>query len=225
MLKGERFEGKAIKGLIFDCYKTLIDIITDEESINTYEPISKWLIYQGVKITPDQLMWEYKRRVKEELESSLEKHPEVKVEEILSEICSKHALWRIDEAALGMETARTFRSASIRQLQAFPQSVMLLESLRDYPMAVVSNGQRVFSEPELKYLDLHRHFKAVIFSSDFGHKKPDPRLFMAAADQLRLQPEEILSIGDSFENDINPAMELGMKAMHIDEAWRFFKVL
>ena len=50
-----KLEEKGIKGLIFDLYNTLIDIKTDEDSINTYEPVSKWLIYQGVKISADDL--------------------------------------------------------------------------------------------------------------------------------------------------------------------------
>jgi putative hydrolase of the HAD superfamily len=44
-----------IKGLIFDCYKTLIDIKTDEGSWETNEKISRWLLYQGVRIDPKRL--------------------------------------------------------------------------------------------------------------------------------------------------------------------------
>ena len=35
-----KLEEMGIKGLIFDLYNTLIDIKTDEDSINTYEPVS-----------------------------------------------------------------------------------------------------------------------------------------------------------------------------------------
>ncbi len=31
-----------------------------------------------------------------------------------------------------------------------------------------------------------------------------------------------MCIGDSFENDVVPAAKLGMKPMHVEEAWRFF---
>jgi FMN phosphatase YigB (HAD superfamily) len=33
------------------------------------------------------------------------------------------------------------------------------------------------------------------------------------------EPEEIMCIGDSFENDIVPSSRLGMRAMHIEEVW------
>lgn len=213
-----------IKGLIFDCYKTLIDVETDEDNIITWEPVSKWLVYQGVKIPPDELMNSYKRGVKEYLQGRWEAYPEVDVVKVFQSICQSHALWEIDSERLAIETTRTFRAGSIRRLQAFPQSVRLLKELESYPKVIVSNGQRVFSELELRYFGLYKLFNTVIFSSDFAHKKPDPRIFLEAAKQLGLEPEEILSIGDNFENDIVPAAKLGMKALHIEEAWKLFKV-
>jgi putative hydrolase of the HAD superfamily len=213
-----------IKGVVFDCYKTLIDIETDEDSISTWEPLSKWLIYQGVKITPDELMNWYRREAKEYIEARWEAFPEVDVAKVFQRICQSHAIWKLDPELLGKETARTFRAGSLRRLQVFPQSVRLLKELKSYPKAIVSNGQRVFSELEVRYFGLYELFNVVIFSSDFGHKKPDPRIFLEASRQLDMEPKEILCIGDNFENDIVPATKLGMKAMHIEEAWKRFKV-
>jgi putative hydrolase of the HAD superfamily len=223
MLRHEGLEG--IKGIIFDCYNTLIDIRTDEDSVETYRQVSNWLIYQGVKIDADELKSEYKKMVKEELESRWETYPDIKVELVFGKICKQHAIWDIDESAAGAKTACAFRSASLRHFRAFHQSVRLLKELEGYPMGIVSNAQKVFSELELRYLDLSRHFKFIIFSSEFGHKKPDPRIFLEGASRLGLKPEEILSIGDNMEHDITPSAKLGMKAMHIEEAWKFFKVI
>jgi putative hydrolase of the HAD superfamily len=223
MIEREGLQG--IKGILFDCYKTLIDIVTDEDDQKTYECVSNWLIYQGVRITPDQLKREYKGSCLLGTQSSGQEHPEVRVEKMFGGICKQHSLWDIDETTLGEETARAFRSASLRRLQVFPQSMRLLEELKEYPLGVVSNGQRVFSEIELRYLDLFDHFKSVIFSSDLGFKKPDPRIFLAGVRALGLKEEEVLYIGDNFENDIIPSVKLGMKSMHIEEAWRFFKVI
>ena len=224
MIKLEEKGFVGIKGLIFDLYNTLIDIHTDERSIVTYEQISKWLIYQGVKISPGDLNNEYARLVKEDMESKWEKYPEVRVEQIFSKICKSHSVWDIDEVRLGAESSRAFRAGSLRRLQVFPQSHRLLKELESYPKVVVSNGQRVFSEREMRYFGLYDKFKNVIFSSDFGHKKPDPRIFLEAAKQMGLEPEEVMSIGDNFDNDIVPSSRLGMKAMHIEDAWRFFRV-
>jgi putative hydrolase of the HAD superfamily len=218
-------ELEGVKGLMFDCYKTLIDIKTDEDSLETYRDLSHWLVYQGVRVTPDELLGEYKMSCRLRIDEVWEKFPEVRVEELFSEICKRHAIWEIDEVRLGVETARAFRAASLRKFQAYPQSVRLLGKLKDYPMAVVSNGQRVFSWLELRYLGLDKYFQFILFSSDFGHKKPDPRIFLEAAKRLGLEPEEIMYIGDSFDNDIVPSVKLGMKALHVEEAWKLFGVL
>ena len=213
-----------VKGVIFDCYKTLIDIKTDEKDLKTYEPVSKWLMYHGVNILPQDLMNEYRGRCKEELERRGEWHSELKVEDVFSKIIRQHASWHVNDVTIGIEAARLFRSASVKRLKAFPQTYKLLEKLKGYPLGIVSNGQRVFSELELRQLGLYGYFRFVIFSSDFGYKKPDSRIFMAGASQLGLGPHEILYIGDSYENDINPSRGLGMKAMHTEDAWRYFRV-
>ena len=223
MIEREGLQG--INGILFDCYKTLIDIVTDEDDKKTYESVSNWLIYQGVRITPDQLKSEYKGSCLLGTQAVGQEYPEIRVEKTFEVICKQNSLWDIDEKTLGEETARAFRSASLRRLQVFPQSVRLLDELKEYPLGVVSNGQRVFSEIELRYLNLFDHFKSVIFSSDLGFKKPDPRIFLAGARALGLNEKEVLYIGDNFENDIIPSVKLGMKAMHIEEAWRFFKLI
>jgi len=220
MLNSRGFYG--VKGVMFDCYNTLIDIKTDEKDLKTYEPVSKWLKYHGVNISPQDLLNEYRWRCKEELERRGEWHCELKVEEIFSKICRQRASWPIDDMTVGIEAARLFRAASIRRLRPFPQSVHLLQKLRGYPLGIVSNGQRVFSELELRQLGLHGYFNFVLFSSDFGYKKPDSRIFMAGASYLGMRPEEILYIGDSWDNDIHPTRGLGMKSIHIEEAWRHF---
>lgn len=81
-----------------------------------------------------------------------------------------------------------------------------------------------FQRLELKYFGLYDKFKSVIFSSDFGYKKPDPRIFLEASKRLEFEPENILCIGDNFDSDIVPAAKLGMKALHIEEAWKLFNV-
>lgn len=215
---------EGVKGVIFDCYNTLIEIKTDEDDIATYQPVSKWLIYQGVKIMPDDLMREYKNAIEAEMKSRWEKYPEVSVERIFGRICKQHKLWDINEDSVGAEAARTFRAGSIRKIDVFHHSERLLKELEDYPKVILSNGQRVFSELELKYFGLYDKFQSVIFSSDFGYKKPDPRIFIEAAKRLSLEPENILCIGDNFDNDIVPAARLGMKALHIEEAWKLFNV-
>jgi putative hydrolase of the HAD superfamily len=42
-----------------------------------------------------------------------------------------------------------------------------------------------------------------------------------ALDRLGLEPWEVLSIGDTPENDIYPPQSLGMNAMLISDVWKY----
>ena len=83
---------------------------------------------------------------------------------------------------------------------------------------------RCKEELELRLLGLYAYFNFVIFSSDLGYQKTRFQNFMAGASNLGLQPQEILYIGDSWDKDIYPSRDIGMKAMHIEDAWRYFGV-
>lgn len=213
------FESSGIKGMIFDLYGTLIDIQTDEDDFYTYDTVSKWLQYKGVKIDPEVLKSEYHSKIADRMAVSKEQYPEVRVEEIFAEICNENAIWKSDTTYLGIETSKVFRSASLRRMRPFEESLKILLRYKDIPKCLVSNGQRVFSEKELRFLGLYEHFDHVIFSSDVRYKKPDPRIFKIALDRLKLKPDEVLSIGDTVENDVITPREMGMEAMHVYDAW------
>ncbi|MCE5339355.1 MAG: HAD family hydrolase [Methanomicrobiaceae archaeon] len=209
-----------VEGVLFDCYGTLIDIMTDEDDIRTYQCLSRWLIYQGVRITPRSLRAGYLRRVQEAAELTGERYPEVQVEEVFAGICAEHSAWEIDVGQLGAEAARAFRAASLRRLGVIEKSRRLLDLFGTRKLGVVSNGQRVFSEQELRVLNLYDRLNFVIFSSDFGYQKPDPRIYTAALGRMNLLPENVLFIGDNRENDVTMPRRLGMQALHVEDAWR-----
>ncbi len=154
-----------IKGLIFDCYKTLVDIRNDERSWETNERVSKWLLYQGVRIEPDRLREEYKWKVIGRLGNSGQKYPDICIEEIFAETCVENAFREIDPFWLGIETAKVFRTASLRKLEAYPQSLKLLEKYRNIPKCIVTNAQRVFTGKELRFLGIYDRFNFVILLS------------------------------------------------------------
>ncbi|WP_292490366.1 HAD family hydrolase [Methanoculleus sp. 10] len=209
-----------VAGVLFDCYGTLIDILTDERDIETYRYLSRWLLYQGVKISPESLRECYPRRVQEAADRVGGRHPEVRVEEVFAGICAEHSAWDVDAERLGIETARTFRAASLRRLGVIEKSRRLLDLLGTMKTGVVSNGQRVFSEQELRVLGLYDRFDVVVFSSDLGYQKPDPRIYTAALEQMGVPACGVLFIGDDHENDVAAPLRLGMQALHVAEAWR-----
>ena len=86
------------------------------------------------------------------LGNSDQKHPDIRIEEIFTEICADYAFKKIDPYWLGIETAKAFRTASLRKLKVYPQSLRLLDKYRNIPKCIVSNAQRVFTERNFAFL-------------------------------------------------------------------------
>lgn len=59
----------------------------------------------------------------------------------------------------------------------------------------------MFCLPELRTLRLEHFFDAIILSSDYGFRKPDPRLFRIAMSILDVSPKDTAYIGNKYETD------------------------
>lgn len=98
----------------------------------------------------------------------------------------------------------------------FPDVLPTLAALRreGYRLAVVSNWDPRL-RPLLQALGLADFFEALVISGEVGWHKPDPRLFTHAARQLRLRPEQILHVGDSWKEDVLGARAAGWQAVWV----------
>jgi putative hydrolase of the HAD superfamily len=95
--------------------------------------------------------------------------------------------------------------------------IRLLTRLKTaFRLGVVSNFygnlQIVLGEAGLSDL-----FEVIIDSNVVGVRKPDPRIFRLALTALRLEGSEVIFVGDSYERDVVPAMETGMKAVWLKD--------
>jgi HAD superfamily hydrolase (TIGR01509 family) len=52
-------------------------------------------------------------------------------------------------------------------------------------------------------------------SEDWGVSKPDPEFYARVSDAMGLPPEEIAYVGDRVDNDVVPAADAGMIAVHL----------
>lgn len=91
---------------------------------------------------------------------------------------------------------------------------VLRELHRRYPMALVSNFYGNLPAV-LRDFDLLPLFDAVIDSTSAGLRKPSAGLWQLGLDALHLTPSEACVIGDSEENDIQPALRLGCRAIQL----------
>jgi putative hydrolase of the HAD superfamily len=66
--------------------------------------------------------------------------------------------------------------------------------------------------PETPFAGL---FDAEVFSSSCGLRKPDPRIYRIALEQLGVEPAEAIFVGDGANDELAGAERVGMRAIQI----------
>ena len=103
----------------------------------------------------------------------------------------------------------------------FPNSHVLLKKLKDmgYIVGVITNGPSILQNHKMDTSGLRPYCDIVVVSGDVGVHKPDPALFAYTADKLGLSCDECIYVGDHPVNDIQGALEAGMKAIRMNYGW------
>ena len=82
------------------------------------------------------------------------------------------------------------------------------------PMAVASGGQRDLVEATLRQLGIRELFSIVLGSQDVESGKPEPDLFLLAAEKLGVAPENCVVFEDAPPG-IEAALRAGMRAVDV----------
>ncbi len=221
---------KLYQNYIFDLYGTLVDIRTDEKQQMLWHKMSLFYGYYGAVYSADELQALYNKLVSEkeqeagqqgrkrELEERLyahESYPEIPIEEVFRELYMARGVEPSD--GLVLHTGEMFRALSTRQLRLYAGAGELLQGLRgmDRGVYLLSNAQRIFTEKELRYLQIEDCFDGIMISSDHGVKKPDERFFRILLEKYRIAPECSLMIGNDLDSDIAGAKKVGMDTFYI----------
>lgn len=111
------------------------------------------------------------------------------------------------------------RFAEAGAWRVFDDVVPALEALRSagYKLGVISNWDERL-RPLLESLGLSHLFHAIVVSIEVGQTKPAPGIFVRAAELLEIQPEGILHVGDSLQEDVVGAQEAGFSALKLSRS-------
>ncbi len=94
------------------------------------------------------------------------------------------------------------------------QRLLLELRKRGLKTAIVSNNLVDEQMDKLRHCELAHLLDSLTISEEAGYTKPDVRIFQTALDRLGCRSEEVVIIGDSWENDI-----LGGRAAGIRGIW------
>lgn len=97
----------------------------------------------------------------------------------------------------------------------YEDALPVLDELRRHALKIglISNGQR-----DLDEFATHHGLEvdAIVGSRSHGRVKPHPSIFVAALQALDVSPDEVAMVGDSYEDDIEGARALGIRAILLD---------
>ena len=92
---------------------------------------------------------------------------------------------------------------------------LLMSIIKKFRIGLLSNypcGNAI--RASMERIEIDQYFHSVVVSADIGHVKPHPLPFAAVIDELGVQPNACLFVGDNWLGDIQGAKRAGMKAAH-----------
>jgi HAD superfamily hydrolase (TIGR01509 family) len=179
--------------LLFDCDGTLVDseLLCNVALVDLLKPL-------GVALEARTLEKRYRG---------------VKLEDQLSSISQEHQI-NLNEGFIEDYRAHVLRLCQ-SDLKPIAGVVEALTKLA-LPKVVVSNAPTKKVEISLKVCDLRRFFPGPIYSAyDVGIWKPDPGLFLHAAQQSGYAPTECVVIEDGVVG-VQAALGAGMKTLYFN---------
>ena len=116
---------------------------------------------------------------------------------------------------LAMTMSDDFLALTTAHFSLLPGAEEIVRYLAEkYPLTIVTNG---FIEVQYEKFDksgLRDCFAHIVLSEEVGCQKPNPRIFEEALRMNGLQAEDVVMLGDSWNSDIQGAINAG-----IDQIW------
>jgi HAD superfamily hydrolase (TIGR01662 family) len=79
-------------------------------------------------------------------------------------------------------------------------------------IGLISNSHRPLDEFQ-SHFELREFISAAVSSADHGFMKPHPSIFQSALEQLNVPAADAVMVGDSLQQDVEGALNVGMRAV------------
>lgn len=217
--KGEKVKQMQYENYLFDLYGTLVDIHTEENLPEVWQRLSYFYGYYGANYTPEELRRSYEEII-QRTEGIMkgdnhEMFPELQIEDVFLELYTAKGV-KADKT-LAVHAGQFFRVLTTDYVKLYDGAVELLDFLKKQGKRVclLSNAQRIFTEYEMRSLGIYDKFDEVYISSDYQCKKPDIQFYNAIINELHLNKNKTIMIGNDNRCDIEGAKASGLDTFYI----------
>jgi len=127
-----------------------------------------------------------------------------------------HERCGVDAAAALQASIELWRAQS-EESWALPGALEAVERLdrAGASRAYISNIWSPFYQGFERLFPAEAQGQANFLSFRMGLSKPDPAFYRSAVESLQVDPADVVMVGDTYQNDMVPAMELGMKTVWV----------
>lgn len=213
---------KQYKNYIFDLYGTLINIHTNQKWPYFWKKMAEYYNCFGTSYTGESLRGAYERICREK-DANLRRElgtdwPEIDIAEVFLDLLGGKREGISDMDQWVTDTARFFRILSRFRYGLYPGTLPALTELKERGRGIylLSNAQRVFTEPEMKVKGIWDIFDGIFISSDRRIRKPDPAFMKDLLAAYDLDPKECVMIGNEYGSDMRIAAECGVDGIFLN---------
>jgi len=148
-----------------------------------------------------------------ELETILFRSPARDPEELANTVANRLRV-QFDHA---FEACTALWNAQLAEAYVLPGAREMVQALRaaGIPRAYLSNIWPPFYEHFRQEFAEEAEGQPQFLSFQTGLMKPDPAFFQHALRALEIRAEHAVMVGDTYKNDIRPAIELGMRTVWV----------
>lgn len=203
------------KNYIFDLYGTLVDIHTNESKPYLWKKMKLWYDIHGAAYEDTLIL---KKRfytlIKEKEADMNNEYAEIQLEYVFLQLFKDKGVKAAME--LAVETGKMFRMLSLEYVKLYDGVSELLLRLKKSGKKIylLSNAQRIFTEPEMVLLQIYDMFDGIIYSSDAGVKKPSLEFYDILFKKYGLKKSESVMIGNDHICDAKGASDYGIDSMY-----------
>ena len=100
-------------------------------------------------------------------------------------------------------------------LKLYPDVIQTLKGLKKKKLilGIVTDAPKIKAYQRLLAMKIEKYFDFVIGFEDTGKKKKTEIPLRSALEKLKLEPSEVMMVGDSMKRDIIPAKKLGINTV------------
>lgn len=196
----------------FDLDATLLDHEASQrgglEHLGSFAPGLRAQLHEDfLRVWSDVEAKHFRRFEKGEL--TIEQHRRERLKECFPDFCSPLSENELDSLY------QVYLQGYAASWSLYPEALDVLSNITG-PKALITNGDSKLQRAKVERLGLGDFFRGIFISGELGFAKPDPRIFIAACDELKLPPQDVHYVGDNFRNDIEGAASAGLKPVWIN---------